>query len=675
MQHSAPSLEQRCAAAIALAQGGRMNDALAALRAIIDEAPGDPRARRAIASLLLRAGRAAEALAELDRTGADAAPILRSQTLLALGRADAAADAARMALASEPDNAAALFALGQAELSAQRVPDAERAFAAVLARHPEAPLARRGLVRCRLLNGRADLALADAAHAGVLDDATELGAMLAEFAAAGALSERARLLALRTERHPADYESALALAASLHQLGDLGGALAHADRAHALRSLESRPLEIRATALIDRGDVETGLVQYRELLARAADRETAARHLVLMHYDPAQTNATLFASLRDFAERHMPKLGPPFAAPRRSDSQRVRRIGWISPRFNEGPVASFLTGLLAAFDRDAHRHLFIALQPGEDGATRRLRGLADEWFDLSGHDDVSLLQRLRALELDVAIDLAGHSTANRLAVLAQRVAPMQVSWLDWFDTTAVAAIDAWLSDGWLTPDDSTQRYTERLVRLDAGRFCYSPPDDAPSATYDGDGAIVFASFNRLAKLNANVLETWSEILRRVPEARLELGTGLLADSATLAHTRDRFAALGVDTDRLRLHGRRPYRELLAAYRRVDVALDPFPFSGCTTTCDALYMGAAVVTLPGETFVSRQSASLLQRLGRDAWIARDRDDYVERAVALAADVATSRRGRELLRGDVTARLCDASAQARDFAALLDRLCAR
>jgi predicted O-linked N-acetylglucosamine transferase (SPINDLY family) len=341
----------------------------------------------------------------------------------------------------------------------------------------------------------------------------------------------------------------------------------------------------------------------------------------------------------------------------------------------EGPVAVFLTHLLRAFDRTRHRHLLIALQPGGDAATARLRHLADEWFDLAGLDDATLLQRLRALELDVVVDLAGHSTANRLAVLAQRVAPVQVSWLDWFDTTAAPSMDAWIGDRWLTPDDSTQRFSERLVRLDAGRFCYTPPDAAPPASYAGDGTLVFASFNRLAKLNAIVVDAWAAILARVPGARLELGARLLDDPATRAYTLERFAARGVDGGRLRLHGQRPYGELLAAYRAVDIALDPFPFSGCTTTCDALYMGAAVVTLPGETLVGRQSASLVARLGREAWIATDRDDYVERAVALAADAASLRRERESLRAAVGARLCDAAAQARDFAAALADLCGR
>jgi len=553
--------------------------------------------------------------------------------------------------------------------------DACDALTSLLAEHPDAIAARQALVHCHLRLGEINAALEAAQHPALLDDAHAFGETLGEFGAAGAMSACAALLQARAERHPRDYRAALALAAALHQLGRPSEALPWATRAHELEPHERRPIEIRAAAMIDRGDVEDGLALYRELLANGDDRETAARHLVLMHYDPAQTNASLFASLHEFAERHLRVAGPPFAMRRDANPKRALRIGWLSPRFTEGPVAVFLTGLLRAFDRARHRHLLIALQPGGDAATARLKPLADEWFDLAGLDDATLLQRLRALELDVLVDLAGHSTANRLAVVAERVAPVQVSWLDWFDTTAAPSMDAWISDRWLTPDDSTQRYSERLVRLDAGRFCYTPPDDAPPATYAGDGAIVFASFNRLSKLNAGVLETWAAILRRVPGARLALGARLLDDPATRAHTLERFAAHGIGAERLQLHGQRPYRELLSAYRGVDVALDPFPFSGCTTTCDALYMGAAVVALPDETFVSRQSASLLERLGRGAWIARDRAEYIERAVALADESALLRQERPALRETVSARLCDARAQARDFAALLDGLAGR
>ena len=538
-----------------------------------------------------------------------------------------------------------------------------------LAAQPDATSLRGALVHCLLRLGNVDAALAAARQPTLLDDPTALAATLTDFGAAGAQDACVELLRARAVRHPHDYRAALALASALHGLGRPSEALPWAMRAHELHPHERQPIEMRAAALIDRGDVEAGLALYRELLARGDDRETAARHLVLMHYDPAQTNESLFAALRSFAERHLPASGRSFAARRERNPQGPLRIGWLSPRFAAGPVAVFLTGLLRTFDRSRHRHLLIALQPGGDAATAQLRGLADEWFDVAGLDDATLLQRLRALELDVLIDLAGHSTANRLAVVAERVAPLQVSWLDWFDTTAAPAMDAWISDAWLTPADSTQRFTERVVRLPTGRFCYTPPDGAPPPTRGGDGPVVFASFNRLAKLNAEVLACWTAILERVPGSSLHLAARLLDDPATRAHTLERFAERGIPADRLRLSGQRPYASLLAAYRDVDIALDPFPFSGCTTTCDALYMGCAVVTWPGETFVSRQSASLLWRLGRKEWIARDRADYVERAVAAANAVATLRADRAALRETVVARLADAARHAHEFAEAL------
>ena len=580
-----------------------------------------------------------------------------------------AAQAFAALAAEQPRHAPSRHMLGLLLHKLGRHAEALTELEAAIALQPDAPTVRRILVRCRLLTGDAGRALADARHPSLIDARGELAAVLDEFSAANALPQRAELLRHRAERHPLDYEAALSLAATLHQLGRVSEALPWCERAHALRPQERLPIEIRAAALIDRGDVEAGLAVYRELLERGNDADAAARHLVLMHYDPAQDNRTLFEAHTAFVRQHLRPLGTAFSSARDVDPERALRVGWLSPRFNEGPVATFLTGLLGAFDRTRHQHLLIDLQPARDAATDRLHALADMWVDVSGLDDPALLHRLRALDLDVLIDLAGHSTSNRLAVVAQRVAPVQVSWLDWFDTTAVPAMDAWISDEWLTPNDSTQQYSERLLRLASGRFCYTPPTEAPSPLHRGDDTIVFSSFNRLAKLNTHVVSTWAEILRRVPGARLQIGTRLLGDAATRAHLVERFAAHGVGAGRLDLHGHRTYAELLAAYAGIDIALDPFPFSGCTTTCDALYMGCAVIALPGETFVSRQSASLLWRLGRDEWIARDRQDYVDRAVAAAADVAGLRNGRAPLREAVRLRLCDANAQAADFAEAL------
>jgi len=158
----------------------------------------------------------------------------------------------------------------------------------------------------------------------------------------------------------------------------------------------------------------------------------------------------------------------------------------------------------------------------------------------------------------------------------------------------------------------------------------------------------------------------------VPEAQLELGAGLLGDGVARSRTIERFGERGVEAGRLRLQPERSYADLLEAYRNVDVALDPFPFSGCTTTCDALWMGVPVIARDGTAFVARQSASLLARVGRDAWIAATSEDYVERAVAAAGTIEAVRAGRNDLREQTRRQLCDANAQARDFAALLRSL---
>lgn len=541
---------------------------------------------------------------------------------------------------------------------------------ALVGERPDMTQVRYLLVRCLLHAGHPDRALAEACHPALLDARDAVAAAVADFAASGALRHRAELLLAFAQRFPRDYDAALALAAAKHSVGCPSAALHWAERASGLRPAQLLARQIRAVALIDRGDVEAGLAAFDEFLLRS-DAEASARRLVLIHYDPAQDNAILFAAHRDYVQRHLRAFGAPFTRSAR-DPEKTLRIGWLSPRLAAGPVATFLEGLLAHFDRTRNQHLLLTLMPAQDSTAQRLQALADEAIDLSGLDDVHLLQRLRALDLDVLIDLAGHATWNRIGVLAQRVAPLQLCWLDWFDTTAVAAMDAWVSDAWLTPVGGTQRYSEQVVRLASGRFCYTPVQAAPLTSREGNGVVVFASFNRLAKLNEGVVDVWAAILQRVPDAVLEIRARHLDEPATRAHIAARFAARGIAAMRLRLHGEVPYSDLLAAWRHVDIALDPFPFSGCTTTCDALWMGCPTITLPGETFVSRQSASLLWRLGRDEWVARDRVDYVERAVELASSIDSVRAGREQLREAVRVHLCDAQAQADDFAAALRTL---
>ncbi|HEX7112908.1 MAG TPA: tetratricopeptide repeat protein [Mizugakiibacter sp.] len=672
MSVAADPWSQRLQAALALAQRGAPREAVAAFIGLIAERPREALPHVLLATLWHQLGDLDAALRELETAESLAptdprAPQIHAHLLLAAGRHVDAEAAARRALALAPGHPHAQFDLACALQGQQRWDAAATAAEALLAQAPMHAEARRLLVRCRLMDDCADAALAVALHPSVLDTPALALAVAADFAARGAREPRLALLRALAGRHPQDYAVVLSLADALHAAGHAAEALAWSDRAEALQPRASKPRQMRAISLIDRGEPEAGLALYRALVEQGTlDAIDEQRYLIVAHYDPAPEPSAMYAAHLAWAQRHVKPFGPPFAA---APPGGRLRIGWLSPRFSEGPVARFFTGLLRAFDREHHAHVLIELEAHRDACTEALEALADEVLAVHALDDDTLLARLREARLDVLIDLAGHAPFSRPQVLAQRVAPLQLCWLDYFDSTGLPNIDGWISDRWLSPPDSPQRFRERLLHLPGGRFCYTPPPFAPEPQRVGGGAPVFASFNRIAKLHDGVLDAWARILAALPQARLLIGAAALEDAAARGYLRDRLARRGIDAARLELRGRQSYAELLSAYRQADIALDPFPFSGCTTSCDALWMGLPVVTLPGWSVVSRQSASLAWRLDRPQWVAHDADDYVARAVALGRDVETLRTQREALRREVERRLCDASAHAAEFAALL------
>lgn len=672
MSVAADPWSQRLQAALALAQRGALREAVAAFIGLIAERPQEALPHVLLATLWHQLGDLDAALRELASAESLAptdprAPQIRAHLLLAAGRHADAEAAARRALALAPDHPHAQFDLACALQGQQRWDEAAAAAEALLAQAPMHAEARRLLVRCRLMADRADAALAAALHPTVLETPALALAVAADFATRGAREPRLALLRALAGRHPHDYAVVLSLADALHAAGYAAEALAWSDRAEVLQPQASKPRQMRAISLIDRGEPEAGLALYRALVEQGTlDAIDEQRYLIVAHYDPAPEPEATYAMHVAWAERHVKPFGPPFVA---SPPGERLRIGWLSPRFSEGPVARFFTGLLRAFDRERHAHVLIELEAHRDACTEALEALADEVLAVPALDDAALLARLREARLDVLIDLAGHAPFSRPQVLAQRVAPLQLCWLDYFDSTGLPNFDGWISDRWLSPPDSPQRFREPLLHLPGGRFCYTPPPFASAPQRVGGGAPVFASFNRIAKLHDGVLDAWARILAALPQARLLIGAAALEDAVARDYLRDRFARRGIDAARLELRGRQSYADLLAAYRQADIALDPFPFSGCTTSCDALWMGLPVVTLPGWSVVSRQSASLAWRLDRPQWVARDADDYVARAVALGRDVETLRTQREALRREVERRLCDAPAHAAEFATLL------
>jgi predicted O-linked N-acetylglucosamine transferase (SPINDLY family) len=318
------------------------------------------------------------------------------------------------------------------------------------------------------------------------------------------------------------------------------------------------------------------------------------------------------------------------------------RIGYVSPDFVHHAVSYFVEPVLAAHNRAQIEVFCYADAPVADATTARLRGLSDQWRDIAPLNDAQVAELIRSDKIDILVDLAGHTARHRLLVFARRPAPIQLTWIGYPNTTGLETIDSRLTDAISDPLGQTEVFhTEKLVRLPEVFSCYKPSDQAPAVSElpaVKNGYVTFGSFNHFAKINPAVLDLWARLMVRLPSSRLFLKARSLADPETATGVRETFKRHGVAANRLTLCS----DELSVAahqslYHGVDIALDPFPYNGTTTTCEALWMGVPVITLAGQTHVSRVSASLLTHLGRPEWIAHSEDGYIEKCAALAADL--------------------------------------
>ena len=242
--------------------------------------------------------------------------------------------------------------------------------------------------------------------------------------------------------------------------------------------------------------------------------------------------------------------------------------------------------------------------------------------------------------MDLLFDLSGHTSGNRLLVFVRKPAPIQLTWMGYVGTTGLSAIDYLVADRYHVPEGTESHYRERVIRLPDGYVCYDPPTYAPEAgplPATSCGHVTFGCFNSPAKVGPEVVAAWAEVLRRVPLSRLLLRYTGLDDEGLRGQYLDRFDAHGIDRGRVELKGGSSNAAMLAAYGRVDLGLDPFPYSGGITTCEALWMGVPVVTCPGKTFAGRHSLSHLSNVGLTETIASDLGQYVELAVGLADDL--------------------------------------
>jgi protein O-GlcNAc transferase len=351
---------------------------------------------------------------------------------------------------------------------------------------------------------------------------------------------------------------------------------------------------------------------------------------------------------------------------------RRLRVGYVSADLGRHPVGYFLAPVLAAHDRAGFAIHCYSARTAEDDITARCKAASESWQIVAGLDDAALAERIRADGIDILVDLAGHTGDNRLRCFALKPAPVQVTWLGYPGTTGLREIDYRLTDAIVDPVGAADALSsEILVRLPNGFLCYTPPAgfDPAAPPASTAGGITFGSFNNLAKFDAEAAALWARILHRVPGSRLLLKSLQTADPPSWRRYLALFAAHGIAADRVvALPWLPSAADNLAAYGQLDIALDPFPYNGTTTSCDALWMGVPVVTLAGNRHAGRVGASIVRRLGMAELIAATPDDYVEIAVRLAADP-----GRlAALRGELRERfraspLHDSRGLARDIEA--------
>jgi predicted O-linked N-acetylglucosamine transferase (SPINDLY family) len=526
--------------------------------------------------------------------------------------------------------------------------------------------------------GRKTAAAQGAADPGRFDAGI---ARAAQHAAAGEHAAAAELYRDSLELRPLDARIWCNLGAELNALGQAGAAerayrralalepaLAHAwynlgTLLHNNNALEEAERCYRAAiALVDfagerwlwrmlrnnlglllqnQGRQQEAVELYRQALAEQPQEAGLHSNLLFVLIGLAQAEPQqVLAEHRAWAARFADQLTA--AAPAHDNSpepERVLRIGYVSADFRRHAVARYMEPVLRHHSSGRFEVYCYSNGAQADEVTQRLRGLCGHWRDIAALNDLQAAQQVRDDRIDILVDLSGHTEGNRLLAFARRPAPVQMSWMGYLGTTGMAAIDYRITDPQVDPAGAADAcYSERLLRLPQGIVCYQAPAEAPAAgalPALQRGQLTFGSFNSFSKLNAETMRAWARVLSRLPQARLRV-VGVPAGAA-LERLLEICEGEGVYADRIDAVGRLPYPEYWAQYLQVDLALDPYPYNGGTTTLDSLWMGVPVISLAGAAGVSRCAASHLVNVGLPELIAQSWDDYVRIGVGLAADL--------------------------------------
>ncbi|MBI5153648.1 tetratricopeptide repeat protein, partial [Candidatus Poribacteria bacterium] len=515
---------------------------------------------------------------------------------------------------------------------------AEAAARAVLARNPRSAQALGLLGIAAQDKGRlteAVLCLEEAARLAPGDAGAhcDLGAMYNQL---GRVTEAVRALRRALELEPDSAIAHANMASVLNKDSHLTEGIEHCRRAIELRPAEVDGYMNLGYALNMRGQLDEAREQFRRVL-ELDPRCHAARsnYLYSMSYSGHHTPGEVAAAHFAFGGELAAGVTPFTHWDNTREPERKLRIGYISPDFRGHSVALFLQPILEHHDRERFDIYCYSVTRNPDFLTKTFQSLATVWRELLGTSDEQAADIIRGDRIDILVDLAGHTSGNRVPLFARKPAPVSLSYLGYPNTTGLEAVDYFLADEWTDPPgEHDALFSERLFHLPRCLLCYRPQQDLPPVgplPARANGYVTFGSFNNLPKYTPQVIALWSDLLKAVPNSRLRLKAKWFVDEGTRELFHNQFIANGVEGGRVDLI------DFTTSMNDLDIALDPFPYNGATTTCQALWMGLPVVSWIGKCHSARVTASLLNTVGLGELAVETREAYIAKAAELAGDL--------------------------------------
>ncbi|MBF0194323.1 MAG: tetratricopeptide repeat protein [Magnetococcales bacterium] len=446
-------------------------------------------------------------------------------------------------------------------------------------------------------------------------------------------------------------------------MGKLDDSIASFKKAISIQSDYAQAHSNLGKAYSDQCKLDEAIACFKQAILLQPDMvQTYSNLLLCSQYIYSQNLDNLLALHKECA--NIPALSIAqqcFVHKNNKNPNRKLRIGFVSADFGHHPIGYFLSGF---FERHNNKEIEIICYSDRiaDDITDLMRGYADEWFETKQLLDDELAKKIYSDEIDILVDLAGHTAHNRLKIFAKKPAPIQVSWAGYVGTTGLPAMDWLIADKYYVTHEEDKFYTESIIRLADSWASYTPPQYAPlvykNSYRETNSGFVLANFGNPSKINETMLGVWSQILNSCPEASLLLIYKGMDDPANVKRITGYFANSGIDINRVKIEGYIPHSELLDRYKSVDLALDSIPYSGGLTTMEALWMGVPVVTTVGSTFAGRHAQSILMCVGLAELVTKSLPEYADLVVDLIKTPKRLNRIRSGLSNKVAnSPLCD------------------